>query len=296
MRRGKLLSVCLLSLFIFSVVTPIALTKADFTVTANDVPIYQNKIFDMNMDKIDDKFMADIAINANYYFDVTLSFDHQVTGLDLFRIGQFGAFCYDDTWDLGRRVKAHISREMLDELAGLPGLIMITSAEIRNIFVFNGEQDISEFDVLIDNFDGVEILEAMNLAMVPYYAGVENDIASLGNFAQIADVTDIKLNIESVEEINDGTISPNDSTSTAAMNATGMWTAGYDGSGVKVGVCDTGINMDHEQYVGRIGGAQSFISIAYGYDHDDATVEDVDGHGSHTSGIAVTSPGGRSPP
>ncbi|MHA1739345.1 MAG: S8 family peptidase [Candidatus Heimdallarchaeota archaeon] len=287
MRSGKLLSVCLLSLFIFSVVTPIALSKADFTVKANDVSIYQNKIFDMNMDKIDDKFMADITINANYYFDVTLCFDHQVTGLDLFKIGRLGAFCYDDTWDLGRRVKAHISREMLDELAGLPGLTMITSAEIRNIFVFIEEQDISAFDVLVDNFDGVTILEALSIAMVPYYAGVENDIASLGNFAEIADVTDIKLNIESVEDINDGTISPNDSTSTAAMNATGMWSAGYTGSGIKVGVCDTGINMDHEQYAGRIGGAQSFVSIAYGYDHDDATVEDVDGHGSHTSGIAV---------
>ncbi|MHA1245615.1 MAG: hypothetical protein ACTSP7_13760 [Candidatus Heimdallarchaeota archaeon] len=218
MRSGKLLSVCLLSLFIFSVVTPIALTKADFTVKANDVPIYQNKIFDMNMDKIDDKFMADITINANYYFDVTLSFDHQVTGLDLFRIGRLGAFCYDDTWDLGRRVKAHISREMLDELAGLPGLTMITSAEIRNIFVFIEEQDISAFDVLVDNFDGVTILEALSVAMVPYYAGVENDIASLGNFAEIADITDIRLNIESVEDINDGTISPNDSTSTAANN------------------------------------------------------------------------------
>ncbi len=70
MRSGKLLSVCLLSLFIFSVVTPIALSKADFTVKANDVPIYQNKIFDMNMDKIDDLTHGLTMANYGVCFEV----------------------------------------------------------------------------------------------------------------------------------------------------------------------------------------------------------------------------------
>ena len=287
MRRGKLLSLCLLSLFVLSIATPIAITKADFTAVANDVTIYQNRVFDTNEDKIDDRLMADITINADYYFDVSLAFDHQVTGLDLFKIGRLGAFCYDDTWDLGRRIKVHASREMLDDLAELPGISMITSAEIRNIFVYIEDTDISGFDVLVQNFEGVRILEALNVAMVPYYSGVENDIARLGNFDDIADVTDIRLEVDSVDQISDEYLSPDTATTANIINATGMWTAGYNGGGVKVGVIDTGINMDHEQLVGRIGDAQSFILQIYGYDYDDTTVEDVDGHGSHTSGIAV---------
>jgi len=286
MRRGKLLSLCLLSIFVLSIATPIAITKADFTAVANDVTIYKNRVFDINEDKIDDKLMADIIINADYYFDVSLAFDHQVTGLDLFKIGRLGAFCYDDTWDLGRRIKVHASREMLDDLAELPGISMITSAEIRNIFVYIEDTDISGFDVLVQNFEGVRILEALNIAMVPYYSGVENDIARLGNFDDIADVTDIRLEINSIDEIPDKQFYPDTSTTANIINATGMWAAGFDGGGIKVGIIDTGANTVHNDLLGRIGDAQSFILQIYGYDYDDTSVEDVHGHGSHVSGIA----------
>ena len=60
--------------------------------------------------------------------------------------------------------------------------------------------------------------------------------------------------------------------------------AGYsaDGSGVRVCVCDTGIDTDHLMYADR-------IDTAAGYDfyNDDSNPEDDNGHGSHVSGIAV---------
>ncbi|MHA1124797.1 MAG: S8 family serine peptidase [Candidatus Heimdallarchaeota archaeon] len=287
MRSGKLLSICLLSLFVFTIVTPIAITNADFTlVESESATIIQSKMYDANEDKIDDKLMADIIIDAKYYLDVSIVFDHQVTGVDLFKIGRLGAFCYDETWDMGRRVKAHISRDMLDELTEIPGVSMITSASIRNIFVFIEGTDISGFDVLVQNFDGVRILEALNVAMVPYYSGVENDIASLGHFDDIIDVTDARLEMHSVTESPVKEIDPQTSTTANIINATGMWTAGYNGNGIKVGIIDTGINSLHTDLAGRIGDAQSFVYMIYGYDHDDPSAEDVDGHGSHTSGIA----------
>jgi len=55
-----------------------------------------------------------------------------------------------------------------------------------------------------------------------------------------------------------------------------------DGTGVRVCVCDTGIDSDHIMYSDR-------IDTAAGYDfyNDDNDPEDDHGHGSHVSGIAV---------
>ena len=60
--------------------------------------------------------------------------------------------------------------------------------------------------------------------------------------------------------------------------------AGYsaDGAGVRVCVCDTGIDSDHMMYSDRID-----ASAGYDFYNDDSDPEDDHGHGSHVSGIAV---------
>jgi subtilisin family serine protease len=181
---------------------------------------------------------------------------------------------------------------MLDELAELPGIAMITSVDVRNIFVYIEDNDISGFDVLVENFAGVHILESLNIAMVPYYSGVETDIIRLGNFDAVVDVTDMRYQMGTFVDSTDYTFTPDDTNSNNAINATGMWSLGYEGNGVKIGIVDSGINTAHEQFTGRIGAAQSFILTTYGYDVDDTSVEDVDGHGSHVSGIAAGSGSG----
>ena len=55
-----------------------------------------------------------------------------------------------------------------------------------------------------------------------------------------------------------------------------------DGAGVRVCVCDTGIDTDHIMYRDRIDFAASFD-----FYNDDANPEDDHGHGSHVAGIAV---------
>ncbi|MCH8251977.1 MAG: S8 family serine peptidase [Planctomycetes bacterium] len=55
-----------------------------------------------------------------------------------------------------------------------------------------------------------------------------------------------------------------------------------DGAGIRVCVCDTGIDTDHLMYADRIDFAASFD-----FHNNDPNPEDDHGHGSHVSGIAV---------
>jgi hypothetical protein len=50
---------------------------------------------------------------------------------------------------------------------------------------------------------------------------------------------------------------------------------------------DTGINTDHNDIAGRVDAAQSFVTIANGYEEDDLTTTDFVGHGSHVTGIVA---------
>jgi len=55
-----------------------------------------------------------------------------------------------------------------------------------------------------------------------------------------------------------------------------------DGSGVRVCICDTGIDSDHIMYSSRID-----ASAGFDFYNDDNDPEDDNGHGSHVAGIAV---------
>ena len=55
-----------------------------------------------------------------------------------------------------------------------------------------------------------------------------------------------------------------------------------DGTGIRVCVCDTGIDTDHVMYASRIDFAASFD-----FHNNDPDPEDDNGHGAHVSGIAV---------
>ena len=55
-----------------------------------------------------------------------------------------------------------------------------------------------------------------------------------------------------------------------------------DGSGVRICICDTGIDMDHIMYADRIDTAAS-----YDFFNNDSNPDDDNGHGSHVAGIAV---------
>lgn len=77
--------------------------------------------------------------------------------------------------------------------------------------------------------------------------------------------------------------------STAQVHAPEAWAAGYDGTGAKVAVLDTGADADHPDLKGRIVAAENFT--------DSDTADDRQGHGTHTlstvGGSGAASGGGK---
>ncbi|MFG2934866.1 S8 family serine peptidase [Streptomyces sp. NPDC048282] len=65
------------------------------------------------------------------------------------------------------------------------------------------------------------------------------------------------------------------------IGAPEVWKAGYDGTGVKVAVLDTGVDTGHPDLAGRIAGSESFVP--------DETVQDGFGHGTHVADTIVGS-------
>jgi len=70
-------------------------------------------------------------------------------------------------------------------------------------------------------------------------------------------------------------------TSVPHINAPQVWEAGFKGTGIKVAVVDTGIDLTHPDFEGRIIATASFIG-------GDSAVDD-NGHGTHVSGIVLGS-------
>ncbi len=61
------------------------------------------------------------------------------------------------------------------------------------------------------------------------------------------------------------------------IGAPRVWHEGYTGAGIGIAVLDTGIDLEHPDFGGRIGGIADFTGEGIG---------DVNGHGTHVAGIA----------
>jgi subtilisin family serine protease len=65
------------------------------------------------------------------------------------------------------------------------------------------------------------------------------------------------------------------------IGAPEVWQAGYDGTGVKVAVLDTGVDAGHPDLAGKIAGSENFVP--------GETIQDGHGHGTHVASTIVGS-------
>ena len=73
-----------------------------------------------------------------------------------------------------------------------------------------------------------------------------------------------------------------------AINAAARYADGATGDGVVVSIFDSGIDVDHPEFAGRV-----LLDQSYGYFTDDTDVTDFNGHGTHVAGtIAAARDGG----
>ncbi|MYW64665.1 S8 family serine peptidase [Streptomyces sp. SID8379] len=73
----------------------------------------------------------------------------------------------------------------------------------------------------------------------------------------------------------DGKVKASLADETARIKATDAWQKGFDGTGVKVAVLDTGADLDHPDLVGQVDASKSFVA--------GEGVDDGNGHGTHTA-------------
>jgi subtilisin family serine protease len=87
-----------------------------------------------------------------------------------------------------------------------------------------------------------------------------------------------------IDEYHPNVLALHDSTPLIRALQSQITGAGYsaDGTGVRICVCDTGIDSDHLMYSDRID-----ASAGYDFYNDDSNPEDDHGHGTHVSGIAL---------
>lgn len=133
-------------------------------------------------------------------------------------------------------------------------------------------------------------------------------IQTTADAATLLDVKGVKavypVGIESIPP--EQTVSPELATAIQMTGADDAHTAGYTGAGVKVGIVDTGLDLDHPDLGGdgvagapytnsRVVGQYDFVGDAYNADPTspsynptptpDAIADDCNGHGTHVSGI-----------
>jgi hypothetical protein len=71
------------------------------------------------------------------------------------------------------------------------------------------------------------------------------------------------------------------------IDATRLHHLGYDGTGIRIGIIDTGVNANHPDFEGRVVAAESFVRKEYGYSADVNNAADEHGHGTWVAGVAA---------
>lgn len=135
----------------------------------------------------------------------------------------------------------------------------------------------SEADPTADDDMDMTLLEDTGIGFISSRLGGEGSAAS----ARLQDVEAVEL-VRPEFYLFDLQSFTDTAQATWGLQATGAVTSRYDGSGIRVAVLDTGLDMQHPDWLGRSVKHQSFIP--------EETVDDGNGHGTHCAGTACGGP------
>ncbi len=154
------------------------------------------------------------------------------------------------------------------------------------IVLFDSEEDFNNY---IN--DGNYMLAFPYLKMVAVEDMLSNkiELLNLVGVTRIFDITNTKFQF--IEPISSRPVLDNIKLTIATadqINVSGVWNMGYDGTGTVVYDIDTGINQDHLDFTGKIlPGSMSFVNKSYGFSYTTTSINDENGHGTHTAGTAA---------
>ena len=116
------------------------------------------------------------------------------------------------------------------------------------------------------------------IKLEPGFSSIDGwgEVSASGAFEQLMDI-----NLPSVDDLG-GNLWGLDNVNAPEVWAGGSGFSGVTGEGVIVAVIDTGVDLDHPEFIGRITDGYDFVD-------DDTIADDGDGHGTHVAGTIAGS-------
>ncbi len=185
----------------------------------------------------------------------------------------------------------NVEIEIITQPSSLPEQPFIDS---MRTFVLHFDKK-AMFNSFVDSYNPVEELTFSNLKMVALedYLSKKDEYRKIDGVDTVLDITDSKFYFyEQPEETEYIMLDSSGVKQTLQtrdlLNIDDLWSLGYTGSNTVVYDIDSGIFEDHLDFEERIlDTSQSFLLTIYGAPFNDYSIDDLNGHGTHTAGIAA---------
>ncbi len=171
--------------------------------------------------------------------------------------------------------------------------IVTINRETNFILHFESEESLNNY-LLVNS--AIRVFPNLKIVIVEGWSNDRFDLELIPGVNRVFDSANTNFErIEPVEYNKELTADDIKATleSAAALNTQPLYDLGYAGDDTIVYVIDTGINTAHVDFAGRISNSSfSFIRTYNGYGNNDTSINDINGHGTHVSGIAAGSGAG----